>query len=252
MKPLRKSISMHRTIGNVDIFVMALFLIIAITLPTRLASADQQTDARAHALAYITQTLAMPAFSGGDFTQTRTLAGFNHPLQSTGRYYYWEDQGLYWETNTPFFRASTFSPSRIISWSAPDTISSTEKPGIIQKEINKVLTALLSGDISALANVFSVHAEVTQANTSEEEQAGHMWSAQLTPQRPTTRKVITSITLSGGKVLQQLSIQSANGDSTHIRFSNNIASSAPNPEQCALFLPEDETRQCQPATLSRD
>ncbi len=198
-------------------------------------------QANADTLTQITQTLDIPDFSGGSFQQTRTLEGFKHPLKSTGRYFYWNDQGLYWETSTPFFRASTFSPAQIISWSAPGTISATEKPSLVQREINKVLTALLSGDIEALEKVFSVEASITN-NTPL------AWETQLTPKSPTTKKVIAALSLSGDRALRSLTIQSANGDTTLIQFDGIISQAQPNTSQCALFHPNNTTDRCNALT----
>ncbi|MFL0804943.1 MAG: outer membrane lipoprotein carrier protein LolA [Agarilytica sp.] len=196
------------------------------------ANATPQEALNTTNLKKISNNLTPHSFIQGEFVQERKLTGFGRTLRSTGRYLFWRDHGLYWEIQQPFFRASTFGNNASISWSAPGQISSKTRPKIIQKQIGKVLVAVLGTDIETLKKYFVVDASVTDNEKLK-------WTAQLKPKDMATKKALEQLSLTGTKSLKSIVITSANGDTTTIEFTKVNASDGPTEDLCELFYPDN-------------
>ncbi|MFL0809878.1 MAG: outer membrane lipoprotein carrier protein LolA [Agarilytica sp.] len=166
----------------------------------------------------------------GSFSQERKLAGFSYSLKSQGSFIFWEKNGFYWEITQPFYRATTFRKDRTIIWSSPDEIAHESKPSIIQKHINKILVALLSGKISHLEKQFSIEESQVQDDN---------WSLTLHPKQSAIEKQIQSISLTGNTHIKNLSVIGKGNDSTEISFTSPNANEHASSEQCNKFYPNN-------------
>jgi len=169
----------------------------------------------------------------GEFEQLRNLAGIPRPIRSRGRFIYWRDHGLYWETNEPISQAATFTPNAIIHWQSATNLQQTERNSSpIQKQISRILLAVFGGDIKSLEQLFE----------SRWSSGSKIWTVDLIPSIAAVKQVVEKISLSGEDYVNNLSLVASNGDATHIQFSNIRAFNQPGVDDCSYF--EVETSLC--------
>lgn len=192
--------------------------------------ASPAAQSNAEKLEKISAQLQLKPFLQGDFVQERKLKGFDRTLVSHGQYYFWRQHGLYWEIQKPFYRASTFGNKATISWSAPGTISSSSPPKMIQKQISKVLIAVLGTDFETLQKYFVAEAHIEEGDKFS-------WRMQLQPKDLVTGKVLKQLDLVGDSSLREISVTSANGGVTKISFSTAQMFDKPSESQCQRFYP---------------
>lgn len=201
----------------------------------------------------ITHQIKLKPFLQGAFRQERTLKGFSRTLVSTGQYFFWKEHGLYWEVQKPFFRATTFGNDLTISWSSPGEVSSSEAPKLIQKQISKVLIAVLGADIETLQRYFIATAHMNEVESGGDDGVGGetakaknlTWSMQLKPKDFATRKALKQLDLIGGTSIYEIRVTSSNGGITHIQFSDPNMLEKPFKKQCALYYPQATEQMCQ-------
>lgn len=169
-------------------------------------------------------------FMEGRFEQWRNLAGIPRPIRSSGRFIYWRNHGLYWETQEPISQASTFTLDTIIHWQ-PTTHSRqanrTSSP--VQKQISRILLEVFGGDIQSLEKLFD-----SRWNPKPEPSA-KLWTVGLTPKTATIKRVVEKITLSGENYISSLNLDASNGDTTRIHFTNIRAFAHPATDDCQYF-----------------
>jgi hypothetical protein len=160
----------------------------------------------------------------GAFTQERQIAGFSKPLKSEGHFVAAQASGVIWDTQTPF-------PGRLvitadgIRESAPDSapvrLDAAQEPAL--KEINRIMLAVLQGDLNVLQEHFDFSGAIDAAG----------WRLVLTP-RGAIAQAIGSIEVCGMEHITRVQIDERNGDRSEIVFSAFDAS--------ATALSADETR----------
>lgn len=200
-----------------------------------LANTDEALAERTKLVA-ISSQLALEPYMQGQFNQRRKLEGFTRMLSSTGEFYFWRDQGLYWEVQKPFYRATTFKERQVLSWSAPNVLTDAVSPNMIQRQIGKVLMAVLGTDIDMLSSVFSTESSIDTASGD--------WSIRLTPKDIATRQMLSHLDIKGKITLDQIIVVSTAGDESLIELSQYVNSSAPTVSSCKKFYPEDEGKIC--------
>lgn len=178
----------------------------------------------------------------GRFEQLRTLTGIPRPIHSSGRFIYWRDHGLYWETQEPISQASTFTLDAIIHWQTTTTPQQADRSSSpIQRQISRILLAVFGGDIQSLEKLFD------SRWSSGSESGAKQWTVDLTPTMAAVKQVVEKITLSGGKYVKKLSLDASNGDTTQIQFTNISTFAYPAVDDCPYFdldsssCPGDET-----------
>lgn len=186
------------------------------------------------ALSETLNTLTRHTNSAGIFTQERHLKGFSKALISSGSYLHSIEHGLFWEVQKPFYHASTFGKTKTISWRSPSEISNTEKPNFIQRQINDILLAVLSGDMASLGH----HFEISEKKASED----NSWSISLTPTEKAIAKQIKYLELEVGRALNSITITSRKGELTRIEFAKQEKLDQLTVEQCDKFYPSRTTR----------
>ena len=200
-----------------------LLLTFLFTPSSLLAQADQTKLKDA-----ISQKLKTNDLVTGQFIQKKALKGFPRPITSTGNFFYWRNQGLYWETNKPFSQGITFMPKDVLHWKNGKQENSKKKTDSTQKHISKILLAIFNGDLTRLERFFKTQWESEKTN----------WKIELTPANNAVKETLQAITLSGNDYIDSLEIINTNGDSTHISFQEVAPLNAPPHEKCAFFLKE--------------
>ncbi|NOK35202.1 outer membrane lipoprotein carrier protein LolA [Corallococcus exercitus] len=159
----------------------------------------------------------------GQFEQKKTVAGFKKPLVSKGDFLLARDQGVLWNTRTPF--ASTLTLTRKSLSAQQGTggaayhLDSTKEPALAA--VNELLFALLSGDVASLQKRFKVEGALVG-------DAG--WKLELVPTDAGLARVFKHIHLEGDGYVRQVQLDETRGDSSVITF-----------EQLAQTPPPDAT-----------
>jgi len=189
---------------------------VATTLLLALAavSAQAQSDA-----AIVRQRLQLAPVLRGDFEQTKTIPGFRNALVSHGEFMVARGQGVWWHTQQPFESTLVVTRTRLFT-RAPDgstanVADAQAEPGL--RQVNELVFSLLSADIDALADRFTITAQAAGA-------AG--WTLTLVPRDAAVAGFLKSATLAGDRFVQAVRIDEARGDTTLIRFAHQAPSPA--------------------------
>lgn len=147
----------------------------------------------------------------GQFEQKKTVAGFKKPLVSKGDFLLARDQGVLWNTRTPF--ASTLTLTRKSLSAEQGTggaayhLDSAKEPALAA--VNELLFSLLAGDVATLQKRFTVEGELVGA-------AG--WKLELTPTDAGLARVFKHIHLEGDGYVRQVRLDETRGDVSVIVF----------------------------------
>ncbi len=174
----------------------------------------------------IAQRLTQPEVLRGEFTQRKSVAGFSKPLQSTGRFLVARKYGVLWQTQRPFAGELRLTRNQILaSHNGVETfrLDAEREPAI--SAINGLMFSLLNGDISALAEHFSITGDVD----------GARWQLVLDPRQPTLAKIMQQVQLRGDQHVQKIIISEANGDHTEIEFRNQLVDTSLTAAEVASF-----------------
>ncbi|MCF6324789.1 MAG: outer membrane lipoprotein carrier protein LolA [Gammaproteobacteria bacterium] len=183
-------------------------------------------QAEADKIQEITNQLRSHVVLSGEFKQTRKLQGFSRSIESTGIFTYWQGRGLYWETQQPFFQASTFIQDGVIDWRKSDGLVRTlidDNP--VLKNISSIIVPLVGGDLAKLDSTFDSGWVFDDVG----------WSLMLDPDSFMVKKAIGGIVLSGGQFIRTLVISTPGNDTTEITFLNMTSADSPNRQQCDYF-----------------
>jgi outer membrane lipoprotein-sorting protein len=178
------------------------------------------------AAALVPQRLQLSPVLKGEFEQSKTLKGFRNPLVSRGEFLVARGQGVWWHTRQPFESTLVVTKTRLFTRAADGTADNVmdagAEPGL--RQVNELVFSLLSADLDALSDKFTVVAQPVGA-------AG--WTMTLTPRDPNLAKFLVRATLAGDRFVQSVRIEEARGDSTQIRFSKQAPSSALTADEAA-------------------
>ncbi|MBN8226613.1 outer membrane lipoprotein carrier protein LolA [Corallococcus macrosporus] len=159
----------------------------------------------------------------GQFEQKKSVAGFKKPLVSKGDFLLARDQGVLWNTRTPFASTLTLTRKSLSAeqgaGGAAYHLDSTKEPALAA--VNELLFALLSGDVASLQKRFKVEGALVGT-------AG--WKLELTPTDAGLARVFKHIRLEGDGYVRQVQLDETRGDSSVITF-----------EQLAQTPPPDAT-----------
>ena len=169
--------------------------------------------------AAVRQRLQLAPVVQGAFEQTKTIKGFRNALQSHGEFMVARGQGVWWHTLQPFESTLVVTRARIFTRAADGTSSNVAdaqaEPGL--RQVNELVFSLLSADLDALADRFTVDAQAVGATG---------WTLTLTPRDANVAKFLAKATISGDRFVQAVRIDEARGDTTQIRFSRQSPSDA--------------------------
>lgn len=171
--------------------------------------------------------LAKPPVLCGDFEQSKQLIGIKKPLVSHGRFCVVTDKGVLWRTLKPFANTVRLTRDEIIHTQdgrVVQRLDASHEPTV--RMINRVLFALLSGDLGQLERLFAMHGTVD----------GTQWHVTLTARDAALAKAIGLITLEGGAYVKRIAIDESGGDRTRIGVTHVVTgASALMPEEAAAF-----------------
>ncbi|MFP2899737.1 LolA family protein [Corallococcus sp. 4LFB] len=147
----------------------------------------------------------------GQFEQKKTVAGFKKPLVSRGDFLLARDQGVLWNTRTPFASTLTLTRKSLSAeqgaGGAAYHLDSSKEPALAA--VNELLFALLSGDVASLQKRFKVAGALVGA-------AG--WKLELVPTDAGLARVFKHIQLEGDGYVRQVRLDETRGDSSVITF----------------------------------
>ena len=191
---------------------------LARTLAALLLCASGALQAQADA-ALVRERLQVAPVLRGEFEQTKTIKGFRNALVSHGEFMVARGQGVWWHTQQPYEATLVVTRTRLFT-RAPDgstgnVMDAQAEPGL--RQVNELVFSLLSADLDALSERFTVTAQAAGANG---------WTLTLVPRDAYVAKFLKSATLSGDRFVQGVRIDEARGDSTQIRFSHQAPAAA--------------------------
>ena len=134
--------------------------------------------------------------------------GFAKPLRSSGRFVAARGRGVLWITQSPFPGELVITEGAIrerVDGSESVVVDASREPAL--QQINRVLLALLQGDLATLREQFSV--------AGQDDPQG--WVLSLTPQAPLS-EAIGLVELAGNTQVDVVSIQERNGDQSRVEF----------------------------------
>lgn len=151
--------------------------------------------AQALTLAEIEQQLDPAPVLKADFHQQQHLAMLSRPLVSTGNLLLIKGHGLQWQMETPFTSNLKLIDGTLYSNGQADNL-----PG--GGAFSRRLMMVLSGDFSALESVFTIQAKGQPGD----------WTLTLEPRNRALKKVLQSLSVSGGRSPEQFRLNYPNGD----------------------------------------
>lgn len=165
----------------------------------------------------------------GRFVQERHLKGLATTLKSEGNFVLAPGKGLIWRIEQPIQTLTVITPAGIrqfINGSEVQHLDAARVPFIAH--FYDMLNGSLMGDWSAMRHDFAV-------NSKGDRQA---WRTVLTPLHPDDpiAGMLASIVIAGGKMVDSVDINRANGDSEHMAFLDQTVSSVPLNDQDARLL----------------
>ena len=176
--------------------------------------------------AAVRQRLQLAPVVQGAFEQTKTIKGFRNALVSHGEFMVARGQGVWWHTQQPFDSTLVVTRSRIFTRAADGTSANVAdaqaEPGL--RQVNELVFSLLSADLDALGDRFTIAAEATGATG---------WTLTLTPRDANVARFLAKATIAGDRFVQTVRIDEARGDTTQIRFSHQSPSDALSPADAA-------------------
>ena len=164
-------------------------------------------------------TLAAGQILHGRFVQVRHLKGLASPLKSDGTFVLAPGSGLIWRIEDPIKTTTVITPAgirQIINGSEVQHIDTAKAPFVAH--FYDMLNGALMGNWEAMRHDFAV-------KTTGDRGA---WRTVLTPLRPNDpiAGMIASIVITGGKMVDGVEINRANGDSESMRFLDQAVSDA--------------------------
>lgn len=192
--------------------VMATTMMMALPAAATGTPADLAAAAQAGTGAdSVRDRLAQPAVLRGRFEQSKQLEGFDQPLVSRGDFLLVRDRGVAWDTREPFASTTLLTRDRLLT-RLPDgsqrvLLDAGQSPGTAA--VNALLMALVSGDLEALAERFTLEETV-------DGDAG--WQLRLQPRDDALRQVFSRIRLQGDRFVREVRLEEAGGDVTTLRF----------------------------------
>ncbi|MFT4273477.1 MAG: outer membrane lipoprotein carrier protein LolA [Pantoea sp.] len=168
--------------------------------------------AQAVTLEQLQQRFASQPVIRANFVQVRTIAGMAQPLVSRGQLLIAQQQGLWWQQNTPFPMTLILDDKRMVqsmSGQPPQVITAESNPQMFQ--FNHLLRALFQADEKVLKENFTLDFQ---------DKGNENWQLGLTPKAAPLNKIFNRIELQGGAYLNRIQLDDKQGDKTDITLSD--------------------------------
>jgi hypothetical protein len=162
----------------------------------------------------------------GQFTQARSLQGFQAPLKSEGSFVVAAGQGLIWKVEKPFATTTVITPSGLVQNSqGAETLRLPAARIPFIARLYDMLSGTMTGDLSGLKQQFDV-----QTSGSPEK-----WSLQLIPKGSVSggsagdpqNIPIQRMDLTGDQYVESVDIHRQNGDRDLLTFSGQHVDTQP-------------------------
>lgn len=177
---------------------------------------------------HIRQRLSDAPVQRGEFEQRKTVKGFRHPLVSRGDYLFARDRGVVWRTREPFASTLVLTRDRLVSRAEDGRESggmdTRQTPAL--RAVNGLLFALLSADLAALAERFTLDGEAA---------ADGPWRLRLSPRDPALAAWVQRIEMAGDRQVQTVRWLEPGGEQTDLRFSAQSGAARLEPQEAARF-----------------
>jgi hypothetical protein len=175
----------------------------------------------------IPSILAKPQVLCGRFEQSKQLVGLKKPVNSNGRFCVVAEKGVLWRSLQPFASTLRLTRDEIVQMHGDRValrLSAQREPAV--QMINRILFALLAGNLAQLEKDFDIEGEADEKN----------WRVTLKAREPGLAKAIGGIALEGGVHVKNVTLREANGDITKIVFSAiQTGEGAMSADEAALF-----------------
>ncbi|MGC4027641.1 MAG: outer membrane lipoprotein carrier protein LolA [Steroidobacteraceae bacterium] len=167
----------------------------------------------------LVRRLHEPAVLRGSFVQSRQIAGFKRPVESSGQFVVARGTGLLWRTTRPFESLLSVNRERLrISNGAgqPEmTLDARREPML--RTISSLLQSVVVADIDALQAQFEMQIKLIGQTD---------WTLSLRPREAQLKDRFPAIELSGGAHVESVVLREQSGDVTTIRFSGQAEGAA--------------------------
>ena len=179
--------------------------------------------ARADGLTDIRRLLSTNSVICANFTQKKLLRALTRPLVSTGRLLFVAGKGVLWEVVEPFPARVLVKKDALVKWNDDGSVqqlSLGQAP--IFRALSQVFLAMFTGDLKGLQGTFKIDTNVL----------GSRWQLVLVPRDTAIAAIIASVTVKGGRFVDELDIEEGRGDHTQIQFDGTST------ESCGLSVTE--------------
>lgn len=206
-----KRVPSAKTIGYVNHidFRILVLLLLFLFLPNNHVYAGE-------VLAQINKQLAKAPLTQGKFQQEKRLKFLTKPLISNGHFFYHQNQGVIWQTQTPVQSTLIINDAAMLSDQGKQNLPPA---------FGSVFKALLGGEINTLAQNFIVTAK----------QQAKSWQLELKPNNAMLQQAISTISISGDTEVREWELQETSGNLTSIQFSEITHPAQLSDEQQADF-----------------
>lgn len=161
-----------------------------------------------------------------EFEQHKSIAALKRPLVTAGRLAFSREQGVLWRIERPYAAVYVMADDSVVEIAADGSRRKRairEMPGLAH--INRVFRALLRADTNVLGEYFMVTARGRVGD----------WELDLVPRQAQLAQALTRISVKGGRFIEAIHVEEANGDATRIEFRNtSVAASLDKDEQALL------------------
>jgi hypothetical protein len=162
----------------------------------------------------------------GRFVFRRYLADIPKPLVSNGEYVVLQGVGIDWHTLQPFDSESIVTGNGVTQIDE-GAAHSADVDAPAMRAVIRMLSALLSLDVAALASTFELFGDAA---------VDGRWQIGLRPRAQDLATFIRDATIAGAAQIDTVSLRDANGDRTEIEFHEvRYDTASPSPAERARF-----------------
>ncbi|WP_448096967.1 LolA family protein [Luteibacter yeojuensis] len=144
------------------------------------------------------------------FIQGRENPALAEPQVSHGDLLFVVGHGMLWHTRAPFDDTLVLTASDTSRLNAQGKLERVRDGNRGVSQVSAMLQSLLAGQSAEAMRQFSITAEGTPAH----------WTLRFVPRQARMARVLAGITLGGDAFLQSIEVDLANGERTHITFSD--------------------------------
>lgn len=185
--------------------ILTYFLLLLLLVLTAKVSYGAEPDPLSRISTQIEQHPVVQA----EFTQTKQIAALKRPLITAGRLVFSRQHGVLWRIEQPYRMSYVLGEERIIEIGS-DGVRKVrglrDVPGLAQ--VGRVFTALLGANAAKLREYF-------EADVKGDPEK---WEIDLKPKQVQLAQFLVGLHLSGGRYVESIRIDEANGDITKIQF----------------------------------